>query len=339
MYTIRLQPTPSRPPRLPPSRFSFLYPPVPLVPSLSRSSELSSAATAPAHMLNFPSDEELHLRFLYTVAKVVVVWMLAALCIGLPVLVAGVPSLQSRGSSSMLLAGRYSALDNVSIIRLLRAHDDGLVSSTRARLIVLTVFSIALPLFLLVFVVRREIDLVTKNRRNFVSQTCEGLQMGWLSAKRARGFRGVSESEIRRLFSQWGLARPQQTDAEDSGGGADVERGAREVAIEGVYSVPAGLREIRALDRKRDAVLDRLEEAEVKYLNAWGPGADNDGDDYAEERDDVLGSQGPSRRSLLVGVSCCSPHLHTFFFLFFLSCANLYWRAFSESPNVELCQR
>jgi hypothetical protein len=228
--------------------------------------------------------------------------MVAALVVGLPTIIAGVPSLQSYNSPSLStllkrralssdVAGRYSALDNVSIIRLLRAHDAGLVSDSRARLIILTVFAIAVPVCLLVFVIRPETDNVTRTRRQFLDQTCEGFEVGWLGARRATGLRGLSERKIRSLFDQWGLASPQLNDSSSPQQGKlegqGRESGVAEVVIEGIYSVSARLKEIKALDKKRHAILNWLEEAEVEYLAAWAPGDDGEeGNGSIHERPD-----------------------------------------------------
>ncbi|KAL8283288.1 hypothetical protein RQP46_005698 [Phenoliferia psychrophenolica] len=222
-------PPSSRPAPLP-LHFPFLFGPttIPLFP--------------PYPSEGWLSDGEIIQRLAGVLASVVAIFAIFGLAIALPLCVVGVPSLRSSfppNSTSTLKSGNYSTLEDLSLLRLLHAHDaatplPGPSSHTRLLLILLT--STIFPAILVIPILFREIRLARDHRRRFRDspEGGEGWEMGFLSV--------------------------------DANGDAEAAR--RDVCVEGVYSVP-DLSRISELQRAREKVVDQLEEAECAYIAAF----------------------------------------------------------------------
>ncbi|KAH8923150.1 hypothetical protein BT69DRAFT_1334099 [Atractiella rhizophila] len=182
----------------------------------------------------FLNDEHLHLRTLALFFRIVLLWSLCGLLIGLPLYTVGVPTLAGLAEEGTI--GRYASLDQLNLLRLLRAYDiekdvgaqgsfhvDGL--SAGHRLIVITAFALTIPIVGTLWLLKEEFDLVIQNRRQFREVYCKGLEIGflgvnawkrsWLWGWRGRGkkryqLKGMSDVRLRELLVMCGLGPEEE---------------------------------------------------------------------------------------------------------------------------------
>ena len=196
-----------------------MFPHVPFVPSLPDESELANAGAG----AKLPSDGQLSQRVLWICFLIVLGWSLLALAGALPLYLVDTPCLaQSVPQSSF--GGLYSTLQDLSVLRLLQLLEDVNITtssriSTRAsvngtdvsphvrtRLIILTVFVIALAMFPALFKLLKEFTKLVAYRRHWLEVRCEGLELGWLSAEKAPGFVGWGEKRLKDFLMKSGLS-------------------------------------------------------------------------------------------------------------------------------------
>lgn len=202
-----------RPEPLSDSLWSFLFPPVPLVPSLpTNDDDTEKTQTDPR---TIPSDAELGQRVLWICLLIAAVWAFVGLAGALPLYLVDTPCLANSlpGGS---FSGIYSTLQDLSVLRLLRLLDDGDFSSQRAqvllsraieggdiptnlrvRFIVLTVLVIVLAMLPALYKILKEFGKLVAYRNWWLGVHCDGLEMGWLSAQRAPGFVGWGEQKLK----------------------------------------------------------------------------------------------------------------------------------------------
>lgn len=211
-----------RPKPLGTSLWAFLFPHVPLVPSIS--DDISNAGISAAVDAElFPSDEQLSQRTLWICFLVVLGWSILALAGLLPLYMVETPCLANSAGPSRF-TGAYSVLQDMSLLRLIRLLDNTSVntssdfviraivngkdyaSNARTRVIILTVLSIVLGVLPVLWKIIREFDRLVAYRRRFMDVKCQGLEMGWLSARYSPGFVGWGEKRLKDFIVKTGLS-------------------------------------------------------------------------------------------------------------------------------------
>ncbi|KZP00877.1 hypothetical protein CALVIDRAFT_493343, partial [Calocera viscosa TUFC12733] len=303
IYSVRswFAPSSSRPPALGNGFFAFLNPPVPLLPGIR-------AALRSPLSPQFPSDEQLAQRVLFLALRIVAGWTLLGLVAAIPLYTVDTPCLGETGEMSFF-GGRLSSLTDLSVLRLLQLLDadqagkaaahslarrDILGSSTsnvRTRLIILAVLVLVLGVLPALWHLIREHAKLLRLRQAFVMQRCGGLEMGWLSVRRAPGLEGLGEREVKAVLGRAGVreepaggaaADVAAPSAHVAGEGAEVDEAAaglseeaaaappgREVDVQGVFTL-VDTEHLHELVKRRDAVLQQLEEAETRYIFSFG---------------------------------------------------------------------
>ncbi|KIK70577.1 hypothetical protein GYMLUDRAFT_148994 [Collybiopsis luxurians FD-317 M1] len=287
---------PLRPKPLGTGLSAFLHPHVPLVPDMpSDVSDVGHSAVGDANL--FPSDEQLAQRTIWTCFLIVLGWSILGL-LTLPLYLVSIPCLANQPPEAVF-GGSYSALQDLSLTRLLRAFDASNVSSNalisihkrasndpqnlRPRIIVLTVFAVVLSLFPALWKILREFDKHVAYRKRWIETKCQGLEMAWLSARNAPGFVGWGEKHLKDFILKTGLS--SSLDKSGAGNGSrsagrpsrdrtereplnDSEKAALEVDIQSLFSI-CDTRAIALLIEERDEILENLEIAETRYINSF----------------------------------------------------------------------
>lgn len=81
----------------------------------------------------------------------------------------------------------------------------------RARIIVLTVLTLVLGLLPALWKIIKEFNNLVAYRKRWVEVRCEGLEMGWLSARHAPGFVGWGEKRLKDFILKAGLSSSLET--------------------------------------------------------------------------------------------------------------------------------
>jgi hypothetical protein len=224
-----------RPVPLGSSSFAFLFPNVPLVPSLP--SDVSDAGRSIAHDAKlFPSDEELSQRVLFLALKITLGWSIVALGGVIPLYLINTPCNADFPSPAVFGLGGYSTLSDISLIRFLRLFDTGNASSenllgraslldgddpfhARIRVIVLTILTILLGLLPALIGVVREFNAIVAYRRRWLQVRCQSKDLGWLSARKALGFATWGEKQFKDYLVKIGLSSTLSDTAKRNGNG------------------------------------------------------------------------------------------------------------------------
>ncbi|KAJ3750872.1 hypothetical protein DFH05DRAFT_1468929 [Lentinula detonsa] len=278
--------------------FAFLFPHVPLVPSMpSDVSDAGQSTTGDAEL--FPSDEQLAQRAIWISLLIVLGWSILGLVGALPLYLVTIPCLASQPSPAVY-GGSYSALQDLSLVRLLRSFDATNVPSNtliairkratddpqnlRARIIILTVFVIVLALFPALWKLIREYNKLVAYRNRWIETKCQSMEMAWLSARKAPGFVGWGEKHLKDFILRTGLSSSldrngngsrtttQNRNASRHGSEReplnDSEKAGLEVDIQSLFSI-CDTQGIAQLIEERDEILENLEIAETRYINSF----------------------------------------------------------------------
>ncbi|KAG6897962.1 hypothetical protein C0992_008352 [Termitomyces sp. T32_za158] len=283
--------------------FAFLFPQVPLVPSLP-SNVLGSGRSAAENADLFPSDEQLNQRALWISFLVVLGWSVIGLVGALPLYLVSTPCLAESGVT-VTFGGAYSLLQDLSVMRLLRLFDNISVSSSslieirtraipfgdpqnaRVRVIVLTALTLVFGVIPALCILIREFNQLVAHKRRFTDILCEGKELGWLSARNAPGFAGWGEKRLKDFFLQTGLSfsmqpRNGRADAQARNGNrrrgnhrseemqplTKVEEANVEVDVQSLFSV-GDTHSLALLIDERDEILENLEIAETRYIGSF----------------------------------------------------------------------
>ncbi|KAH9486372.1 hypothetical protein JR316_0000436 [Psilocybe cubensis] len=212
-----------RPKPLGSSFFAFLFPKVPLVPSLP--SDVSDAGRSPNQDAKlFPSDEQLSQRALWVALLITLGWSFLALAGALPLYLINTPCNGNLPPASVF-GGGYSTLTDLSLIRLVRLFEDAGITVTgsssikrretlsdsdpfhaHVRVIVLTVMTIVLGILPPLYKIIKEFNRVVDYRQRWLAVKCEGKDMGWLSAKKAPGYAMWGEKQLKDHLVKIGLS-------------------------------------------------------------------------------------------------------------------------------------
>ncbi|KAF7297179.1 MPN domain-containing protein [Mycena indigotica] len=273
--------------------FAFLHPPVPLIPSVpSDVSDLGKSPAGDAEL--FPSDEQLSQRAIWIALLIALGWAFLALAGALPLYMVSLPCLANQPSTSTF-SGAYSTLEDLSLLRLLRAIENNsanistanllekraVVSGAgdpdhlRIRVIVLTVITLVLALLPTLYKIMKELRRLILYRKRWLELRCEGKQLGWLSAKSAPGFAGWGEQRFKDFVVKSGLSsgvlggteRPRNSPDRDDQPN-EAEKDALQVDITHIYSI-CDTRRLALLIDERDEILENLEIAETRYISSF----------------------------------------------------------------------
>ncbi|KAG6846106.1 hypothetical protein H0H87_006470 [Tephrocybe sp. NHM501043] len=281
--------------------FAFLFPPVPLVPSLS--SDVSKSGHSSAENADlFPSDEQLTQRALWISFLIVLGWSVVGLVGALPLYLVSTPCLADN-SVATVFGGAYSTLQDLSLMRLLRLFDAGDLSTSnliklharasddpqnaRIRVIILTALTLVLGLLPALWRIIREFNKLVAFRKEFSEVRCEGKELGWLSAKDAPGFVGWGEKRLKDFILKAGLSYSMEPRNGRSDGRVRTENGERrnhrteemqpltkteeanvDVDVQSLFSI-GDTHSLALLIDERDEILENLEIAETRYIGSF----------------------------------------------------------------------
>ena len=210
--------------------FAFLSPNVPLVPDLPDEVQDAGRNVATDARL-FPSDEELTQRILFITLLICIGWSILALGGALPLYIINIPCLAQSAAQTYTYGG-YSAVYDLSLLRLLQLLDDREITTTtdilspnstqltaratvngndrkgnaRIRIIVLTALLIVFGLIPALWKILREFNTVVAFRRRWIEVKCARNEMGWLPASKAPGFVGWGEKRLKSYLVKAGLS-------------------------------------------------------------------------------------------------------------------------------------
>lgn len=220
-----------RPPPLGNGFFSFLHPPVPLVPAVPKDvSDHGDSAASDARL--FPSDDELSQRTIWTALMLVLTFTVVGLAGAIPLYVVSTPCTGNTAPDSTY-GGRWSALHDLSLLRLLQLLREGNINSqpglsssieeglerrltvdgkdyahtARIRLLILTVLLLVVAVLPTLFRLLREFNRLLAYHKRWVAVKCDGLEMGWLSISRAPGLKGLGEADVKQIFERTGMTK------------------------------------------------------------------------------------------------------------------------------------
>lgn len=285
-----------RPKPLSSSPFAFLFPQVPLVPSVPHDVPITGPLAVDGAKL-FPSDEQLNQRTLWIAYTVVLGWSILGIASALPLYLVSLPCIAQTGSQATF-GGVYSTLQDLSLIRLLRTFDQAGVSTSnlnhiraisdphhaRVRVIVLTVLTLMLGLLPALWKILRELNNMVAYRRSFVDVRCVGQELGWLSANRAPGFVGWGEKQMKDYILKIGLGysmevRDRRNNTQTRNGRVQnrkseeqplnyQEEASLSVNIQSLFSI-GDTQALALLIEERDEILENLEIAEARYISSF----------------------------------------------------------------------
>ena len=244
-----------RPRHLSSSLLAFLNPQIPLFPSLPADFSGTRRSDAEDARL-FPSDEQLSQRFLWLAFVIASGWSIIGLGGALPLYLVNISC--TLANSTGFYGGAAPLLLELSVLRLLRIFDTGLVSTkdlttagdpwhARIRVIVVTILALAGGLFPAVYLVLREFNKLVEYRRRWIEMKCHGNELGWLSASRAPGFVGWGEKQMKKFIISLGLTSSLDATEQNNGNRTTRRRGGtrrrrlQERALNGIEQANLGV--------------------------------------------------------------------------------------------------
>jgi calcium permeable stress-gated cation channel len=155
--------------------------------------------------------------------KIAFGWSIIALGGALPLYLINIPCNTDFPTPAVSGQGGYSTLSDISLIRLLRAFDNGNAVSkdligrvslpdgdgpfhVRVRVIVLTILTILLGLLPALIVVIKEFNTIVAYRQRWLQFRCQRKDLGWLSARKAPGFATWGERQFKDYLVKIGLS-------------------------------------------------------------------------------------------------------------------------------------
>jgi len=299
--------------------FAWLNPPVPLVPPVP--SDVSDAGRSDATDAKlFPSDEQLSQRTLWLATLIALAWSVLALGGALPLYLVNTPCNSQYPSPAMYFGG-YTSLQDLSLLRLLKLIDRNRSSSnglarraleddehhTRIRVIVLVGIAIILALLPILWKVLREFNNAVEYRKRWLAVKCEGKDLGWLSARKGRGYATWGEKQFKDYLVKIGLSSQlsdpsgkskkkgrrsgHRTTRREEEQPLNNEEDVAEIDIQTLFSITCVIPVIDPHDNanlaayhlltssdtqnlailidERDEILENLEIAEAKYISCF----------------------------------------------------------------------
>jgi hypothetical protein len=192
----------------------------------------------------FPSDEQLNQRALWIALLIVLGWSIVGLAGALPLYLVSTPCLADLPSTQSTYGGSLSALQDLSLARLLklidtsdvsvqnlvislRRRDDGDNSdpqNARVRIIVLTVLTLVVALLPALWKIVKEFNRLVDYRQRWIDIRCRGREMGWLSARDAPGFVGWGEKQLKDFIVKSGLSSSLEKNGNGRNGNGNGKR-------------------------------------------------------------------------------------------------------------------
>ncbi|KAH7886005.1 hypothetical protein F5I97DRAFT_1876997 [Phlebopus sp. FC_14] len=278
---------------------AFLFPPLPLIPSIP--SDVSSAGRSPATDAKlFPSDEQLTQRILWISLLVAIVWSIVGLGGALPLFMISTPCLaQSTGTAQY--SGVFSVIQDLSVLRLLQLLNADVAPTSiltglrevvngvdeapnaRLRIIILTVLTIFVSTLPSLGLVLREFHRMAAFRKRWLEVRCGGQEVGWLSACKAPGYSSWGEKEMKDHLIKLGLSsylegssrrqasRPRHPPSQSQSfwrTSQNLEASDVQVNVQALFSI-CDTHNLALLIAERDEILDNLEVAEAKYISSF----------------------------------------------------------------------
>lgn len=209
-----------------------MFPHVPFVPSIP--ADISNAGKSPAEDAElFPSDEQISQRALWICLLIAMGWTILGLAGALPLYLVTTHCLADLPPPATF-TGVYSTLQDLSLLRLLRAWDtrntdistigpreilprSNSTTNIRARIIVLTVLSVVLAVLPTLYKILKEFNRLVAYRRRWIDIRCGGKEMGWLNARDAPGFIGWGEKHLKEFILKAGLSSCLETSLSRTG--------------------------------------------------------------------------------------------------------------------------
>ncbi|KAJ7234307.1 hypothetical protein B0H12DRAFT_1142976 [Mycena haematopus] len=289
-----------RPKPLSSSLLAFLHPPVPLVPPVP--SDVADMGKSPAEdAALFPADEQLSQRAIWIAFLIALGWTFLGLGGALPLYMVSTSCIADLPNTATF-GGAFSTLEDLSLMRLLRALDSNQFNVStanlletrstnvksdpehlRVRVIVLTVLVLVLALLPALYKIIRELNRLISYRNRWAALRCEGKQLGWLSARKAPGFAGWGEQRVKDFVVKSGLSSGMQGGSLQNGtngsrrrreeGDEDrepnqEEKDALQVDITNIFSI-CDTQRLALLIDERDEILENLEIAETRYISSF----------------------------------------------------------------------
>jgi len=161
----------------------------------------------------FPSDEELSQRTLWTCFIIVLGWSLVGLGGALPIYLVSTPCLAHSAGDSQY-TGVYSTIQDLSLLRLLQLLENNSASvntedqtpKVRLRILILAVLTVIVAVLPALHRILKEINNLVVFRRRWLEVRCEGMEMGWLSARKAPGLAEWGEQRVKDYLVKLGLS-------------------------------------------------------------------------------------------------------------------------------------
>ena len=188
------------------------------------------------------------LRVIFAAMKLAAISSVAALAGALPIIIAGVPCL-SQTAPQNRLGGRLGSLTDLSLLRLLDARDPSpdsanisnylrlpmyrralsstvrsAIGSARVRLIILLVIIVIISVGGGLFIIARAYSAFANSREEFESEVCHGLDMIFVSAIRAPGWKEKSEERLSKSLKD--ICRESRKEQ------------SRDIDVVGVFAIP-----------------------------------------------------------------------------------------------------
>ncbi|KXN88932.1 hypothetical protein AN958_06803 [Leucoagaricus sp. SymC.cos] len=306
LYALRewFVPLEVRPKPLGSGLLAFLNPPVPLVPDVPE--DVNDAGRSPSRdAVLFPSDDQLAQRTLWVALSIATGWSVLALGGALPLYLVTTPC-NSQLPVHAFFTGGYSTLQDLSLLRLLRAIDEEGIQTTnlqvqtrraligderdpqnvRLRIIILTIIALVLGLLPALWKILREFNILVEYRKRWLQVRCEGKDLGWLSTKDAPGFQNWGEKRFKSFIKKVGLTSGMDDERDGRQARHSHRRGpgrtrrrdeelplngiddGAEVDIQSLFSI-SDTQHIALLIDQRDEILENLEIAETHYIGSF----------------------------------------------------------------------
>lgn len=101
--------------------------------------------------------------------------------------------------------GVYSTIQDLSLLRLLQllesgsdtAYGEDQAPKARLRIIILAVLTVTVAVLPALYRILKEISNLVAFRKRWLEVRCAGMEMGWLSARKAPGFAGWGEKRVK----------------------------------------------------------------------------------------------------------------------------------------------
>ncbi|KIJ45476.1 hypothetical protein M422DRAFT_59699 [Sphaerobolus stellatus SS14] len=283
--------------------WAFLWPSVPLIPSLTDTGALDTRSGKRRNAVQFLSDEELAQRTLWHAFLTVLTWSIVGLAGALPLYLLRTPCVAESAPSEQF-GGQYSTLHDLSLLRLLNLLDDKNITTTgissfakraivdgtnlrhftEVRLIILAVLVVAASSIPAAIKLLHEFTKLVNYRKLWIEYKCDNVEMAWLRKADTMCFDGWGENQIKDYLTDIGLSQGFRNGSEANGNSSGVGMNGRsqrsyanrvaeekplpEIDIQSLFTISDTYRLSELVD-ERDLILNHLELAEIQYIKSF----------------------------------------------------------------------